>query len=94
MDNNSKDFLAYAKDFKNKLINNKNFQEHGLTFNTMDEEGNITIVREKFNYVIPSLFLKEFYNMIIPGGFSREDSLNRAISFTVKLIKEDRWVFI
>ena len=94
MDNNSKDFLAYAKDFKNKLINNKNFQEHGLTFNTMDEEGNITIVRERFNYVIPSLFLKEFYNMIIPGVFSREDSLNRAISFTIKLIKEDRWVFI
>ena len=94
MDNNSKEFLAYAKDFKNKLINNKNFQEHGLTFNTMDEEGNITIVRERFNYVIPSLFLKEFYNMIIPGVFSREDSLNRAISFTIKLIKEDRWVFI
>lgn len=94
MDNNSKDFLAYAKDFKNKLINNKNFQEHGLTFNTMDEEGNITIVRERFNYVIPSLFLREFYNMIIPGIFSREDSLNRAISFTIKLIKEDRWVFI
>ena len=90
--NTSKDFMNYAIDFKNKLINSDFFRENKLAFNSMDENGNITIVREKFNYAIPSAFLKNFYNMIIPGVFSREDSLNRAISFTIKSIKEGKWV--